>query len=849
MRADLVRELNLLRSRAARGSRSCRVSLQHLAAASGIPRSTLHTYLRGTRLPPPDSLDAIVLALGASHSEVREWAEALYRVLTPGQPDAAPTTSGTVPRQLPAAPALVGRDAELAALDDAEEAAECGPLLAVTGPGGVGKSALVARWAHRNAARFPDGQIWLDLRAFGLQPPMPPAEAIERLLRSLGANTADLPSDVDDRAAKFRSVLAGRRLILVLDNARDSTQVRDLLPGGTGCCTVVTSRAELRSLVAVHGARRIRMARLDAASSRALLVSGQPASTVPYQVLDRIARLCDGLPLALRIAGERLSLLGSAGIDRYVDELADSGRRLSALALPDVSIRAALQSSYRELPPAERELLGWLPLLHSRTVEVAPVAALCGTDESSARGRCETLAAANLLDRTDTDAYEVHDLVVHFAAEILRGWEQQEATAAGLRLLRYRTAQADRALSVLEETNFSMPPLPPGLPAVGAFASADAALTWAADTAPAVADACATELAGATPTVVWSLLPRMFWALLKRADVGVLLPVVADAAARAARDGLAAEEASLRRILGIGAGLAGRWTAAERDFRRARRLYHAIADARGEVAVLGNLALGAAFRGHIAQATAFNEQALALSRSVGESPSWKMLSTMGAAYYKAGDFEASAAMVEQARAAIERSPDRRGLQNVTCSLALLAFERGRLTDAVRLADVAVAEAEKRADRQCRGCAERILAAAYCSRGWLAEARAHLARAVDLDVGEQTLLSVNVLITQGRIEHASGNDSAALGCLRLAVDRARRLRQPYEEASAHLYRALALADHDRPAAGEAVHACLRIAGRHGFGALTRRGRRVLADHQVLAEHLPTPRRASGSVARR
>jgi len=256
---DLVRELNLLRSRAARGTRSARISLEDLAARVDEPKSTIHAYLTGRRLAPAQLLDRMVIALGTTPAEQREWAEAWYRVCAHREAThrtCAPSAVTAVPRQLPAAVAhFTGRLEALAELD--RTFATGGGIAALVGTAGVGTTALALHWAHARCDRYPDGQLYVDLRGFDAESPVPTGQVLARFLRALGVPAAELPRDCAERAVLCRSLLAGRRLLMLLDNARDSEQVRELLPDTTSCAVLVTSRQSLTGLVARHGACRI----------------------------------------------------------------------------------------------------------------------------------------------------------------------------------------------------------------------------------------------------------------------------------------------------------------------------------------------------------------------------------------------------------------------------------------------------------------------------------------------------------------------------------------------------------------------------------------------------------------
>jgi hypothetical protein len=238
-----------------------------------------------------------------------------------------------VPRQLPGGPGayFAGRDAELAALDrllDQPAGTESGTMIcAITGTAGIGKSALAVHWAHRVAALFPDGQLYVGLRGFGPSgTAMPPESAIRLMLDGLGVSPQRMPADLDARAALYRSLVAGRRMLIVLDNARDPAQVRPLLPGSPGCLVLVTSRNQLTGLAAADGAQLLTLGVLTADEAQELLarrlglerVVGEPAA------VTELTGLCARLPLALAIAAAHGAARPGLALAALAGELRDN---------------------------------------------------------------------------------------------------------------------------------------------------------------------------------------------------------------------------------------------------------------------------------------------------------------------------------------------------------------------------------------------------------------------------------------------------------------------------------------------------------------------------------------------
>lgn len=425
-RADLARELDLLRARAACGTRKTRVSLSELAVRIGEPRSTVHAYVAGRHLPASDVLDRIVIALGATPAEQQAWNEAWFRVAAHRGRMPRAAGNGVVPHQLlPDVESFSGRTAELAALDRClDRAAGAVPAMvisALAGAGGVGKTALAARWAHRVADAFPDGQLWVNLHGYDRDQPRAPSAALGGFLRALGVSGADIPIDVEERAAMYRSLLQGRRLLVVLDNARDTEQVRLLLPGSSSCQVVVTSRDGLVGLVARYGAHRIELDVLPAPDAVELVsrLIGDRARSEPSAAIALVER-CGRLPLALRIASELAVRRRALSLAELTVELADEHRLMDLLDAegdPRTSVRAVFSWSYRHCDPASARAFRLLGLVPGPDIDAPGAAALLDTTLTEARRVLARLTSAHLIGEPRPGRYAFHDLLRVWAAE------------------------------------------------------------------------------------------------------------------------------------------------------------------------------------------------------------------------------------------------------------------------------------------------------------------------------------------------------------------------------------------------------------------------------------------------
>jgi DNA-binding SARP family transcriptional activator len=418
----------------------------------------------------------------------RELRELYHRLLAggpdagppPGGPDGDPAAPGPVavrPAQLPPdLPDFTGRDAELAQLSAAlAPSGEPGlvPVALVYGPGGAGKSALTARAGHRLAATgFPDGQLYADLRGSGGRP-ADPAVVLARFLAALGVAPGGVPEEVAERSRLFRSVLAGRRVLVVLDDAADEAQVRPLLPAA-GCAALLTGR---RTLAGLSGATRIRLGMLPPAESVRLLgrIAGPDRVRAEAAPAAEIARLCGGLPLALRAAGARLAAKPHWSLDRLAARLSDERRRLDELRAGDVEVRASLALGVADLSSAEHETLAAAAAAPAGGFAPWLVAAWCDRPEAEAEDLTERLVDAQLVeparaDRSGQLRYRVHDLT---RVLVLEGTPPDHvATARWLRAALALTVRAARGTGD-DVRALPAPPVPPDLPATLAAVDRD----------------------------------------------------------------------------------------------------------------------------------------------------------------------------------------------------------------------------------------------------------------------------------------------------------------------------------------------------------------------------------------
>ncbi|MBO1329863.1 helix-turn-helix domain-containing protein [Streptomyces sp. VRA16 Mangrove soil] len=428
------------------------LTLESLAAASGVSARAISDMERGQSLPRQATLSELLDALELDEGERRRLAEAATRRRR--------QNSGRVPRQLPPDLAVFrGRTAALAAAHElTAQVTEPGGhvvVAAVGGMAGVGKTTLAVHWAHQVADRFPDGQLYVNLRGFeDAGHPMDPAEALSGFLTALGVADADLPRATEDRSALFRELAASRRLIIVLDNARDEEQVRPLLPASTRCLTVVTSRSQLVGLVAMEGARPVALdvwTRKEALSALAARIGEERVRAEPEAAVA-LVELCGHLALAVAIVAAQLSATPGLSLRTAVRELRGTGPLLDALSADARrgDVRVVFSWSYRALPPDTAAFFRHLALHPGPSASAEAAASLAGVSVREARRHLRQLTAANLLARDAEGRHVLHDLVRAYGVELAER-EKDDGLGARVRLFDYLCHNAYTANRLLGE--------------------------------------------------------------------------------------------------------------------------------------------------------------------------------------------------------------------------------------------------------------------------------------------------------------------------------------------------------------------------------------------------------------
>ncbi|MDO0913233.1 BTAD domain-containing putative transcriptional regulator [Streptomyces sp. DT2A-34] len=488
--------------------------------------------------------------LGTSpREELRRVHEAVLRqddtyLLPPPPPPPKPREStSSAPAELPHdAAGFAGRTDELVRLHrllpSEREPGRAGTVVisAIGGAAGIGKTALAVHWAHQVRDRFPDGQLYINLHGFDYdRSPLEPGEALELLLRSLGLAASEIPANHEAQGRVFRTLLAGRRMFVLLDNAASAEQVRPLLPGSATCCVVVTSRNRLGDLIARDGAHALRLDLLQPDEARALLSRALGADRVDADdmAVDELIRLCGSLPLALRVAAARLA--GDPAL-RTADLVAEmtEGNRLEALE-PDGDagspLRTAFSVSYRVLSPGARRLFRLLGLFPGAEFTVEAAAALLDVSLSRARRLLGALAAAHLIEAPTAGRYRFHDLLREYAQERAQVEEAVADREAALKRVLLRYLHTTRAVA----GTWHFPELPDDLASgdqAGSLSATEAGRWLEAERANLLAVINHAAHYGPRP-VAWHLVSALFgyfWLHLPRATWQALARTALDAA-------------------------------------------------------------------------------------------------------------------------------------------------------------------------------------------------------------------------------------------------------------------------------------------------------------------------------
>jgi DNA-binding SARP family transcriptional activator/tetratricopeptide (TPR) repeat protein len=612
-------------------------------------------------------------------------------------------------------------------------------VAAVSGGGGVGKTSLAVHVGHQLRARFPDGQLFVDLCGAGPHP-VASGDVLARFLRDLGVAADAVPVDEQERAARYRTLLADRRVLILLDNARDAAQVRALLPGSGSCRVVVTSRNRLADLA---GAAPFDLDVLDDPEARALfarIVGAARADAEPVAV-EQVLRACAGLPLAIRIAAGRLAGRTSWSVRTLADRLADERRRLDELAVGDLAVRAGFGVSYADLMAGDRtgsarcfRLLG---LVDGPDIEVRAAAALLGEPPDRAEAALETLVDAHLARTPSPGRYNVHDLLRVYAAERAEAEETAEDRAAARdRLLTWYLRTTIAAIDVINPLRRGTRRAedPPAEPAAR-FADYDEALAWIDQELPNLLAAVQQAAGHDRHTIAWRLPSELWDYVTLRGGLTNLIDMYRTALSSARADGEAEAEGIILGYLTTGYRRAARYREALECSEAAFEIWGWLGSVRGQA--LAWHAVGAVHReaGDTDLAIQGLERALALYRRAGrQDGEVTALYSLGATYRAAKRFAEALSVLERCLALVAGLGDRRTECDTLADLSQVHLGLGDTARAVEHARRAIELNRRIGHTRGEASALLVLARALREAGQADEARGRLIEAEAILVG-------------------------------------------------------------------------------------------------------------------
>jgi DNA-binding SARP family transcriptional activator/tetratricopeptide (TPR) repeat protein len=575
-------------------------------------------------------------------------------------PGTATSAVPSVPRQLPATVSgFAGRAAELAALTRMLKGSVAdGPgtvvISAIGGTAGVGKTALALHWAHQVAGRFADGQLYVNLRGFDPSGvPMPAAEAVRGFLDALGVAPDRIPLQPEARAGLYRSLLANRAMLIVLDNARDEQQVRPLLPASPASLVIITSRNQLGGLAAADRARLLTVDVLSQGEAVHMLTARIGAGRVAAEpgAVGEIAVLCGRLPLALAVAAARAEARPDFPLAVLAVELRDRSGRLDALDAGEAaaSVRGVFSWSYRQLSAGAARMFRLLGLHPGPDISPPAAASLAAVDESQARRLLTELTHAHLLTEHVPGRYALHDLLRTYAADQARDTdsEHERAAAVGRVLDHYLHTARDGASTVLP--SFGPIPLPPPSPGTAPerFTGHEQALAWYEAEYHVLLAAMALAIDSGLDNHAWQISMVMHPIQATQGHHGEWTAIKRMHMAAGVRDDAAMVASGARDV----AGTLGDYQWVPEYYASMARLYQQLGNRRGQALCLYGLAALAEYQGQYAEALSHAQQAASLFRGVGDNAGeTELLNAVGWYHALLGDYQQARGLCRKALA-------------------------------------------------------------------------------------------------------------------------------------------------------------------------------------------------------
>lgn len=691
---------------------------------------------------------------------------------------------------------FVGRGHELAELtrrlDQAGQEPGTAAFSVITGPPGVGKSALAVHWAHRVAQRFPDGQLYLNLRGYDPGQPTPPADALAGLLNALGVRGEDIPAEADQRAARYRSLLAGQQILVVLDNACSAEQVRPLLPGTEACMTIVTSRDSLAGLVARDGAVRLDLDVLPSGDAISLLrmligarVSDEPAAAA------QLAAQCSQLPLTLRVAAELAAARTAAPLAELVSELADRKRRLDRLDAggdPHTSTRAVFSWSCQHLDAHAARAFRLSSLHPGPDMDCYALAALTATTAEHSGRMLQVLEHSHLMQPAGSGRYTMHDLLRAYASELAAAQETQEQRRAAVtRLFDYYLHTAAAVMDILMPAErHRRPELPSPTTPPRAVSGHGASRQWLdterANLVAIVAEAAASSWPGHA-TCLSATVSRYLEAGGHAPEAIIIHGHALDAARRTGDE---AAEARALTSLALVDWRQGRYPDAATRLRHALTLFGQIGDQTGQARAHANLGLVDGHQGRYQDAARHLRRALVLFGKIGDQTGQaRALINLGMIDHQQGRYQDAADRFRQALTLFRESGDRSGEAYALGNLGITLGRQGRYQPAASHFQQALALYGETGNRSGRAQLLAGMGDIDLQQGQPERATDHFQRALALcrETGDRSgeAIALNGL---GDVSLRVATPDDARTHYAAALDLASQVGETYQQARAH-----------------------------------------------------------------